>query len=214
MLAAKCESSVLPEITCTDVVFSADNTFGSQDMEAAEENLLSCLQWKLAIPTIFDFVELYSEILGIQNDQSLSSRRILCMMRYLSELVVQTTIHSSFLPSMVSSCIVVLSLFRLKDEANALGANLWPDQMVEITGYSWKSLEGCFNTMSPLLNDIFNTMPDLTIISRRYQKAIRENVASVHIPIITSFTELTTYREEQRRQLCLSASATSTDSTG
>jgi transcription initiation factor TFIIIB Brf1 subunit/transcription initiation factor TFIIB len=191
LLASKCESSASPGISSSDISFSADNTFSSEDVLEKENVILSALRWKLAIPTIHDFVQLYIRKLGLER------RRVAWMMKYLAELALQSPIHESYLPSKVAACVVVLALYCLGSE-NA-NVELWSREMEELTGWSWQSLESCLVTLSTLLHDVSTTLPQLSIISRRYRKVTRGSVANVHVPRISSFAALTVSREQHQQ---------------
>jgi hypothetical protein len=155
-------------------------------MKQVEELLLCSLHWKLAMPTILDYVELYIQFLPFVD------QRTAWVMRYFSELALQAPIHSLYLPSKIASCIVVLALYCLKEEEGANTVELWTREMEEFTGFTWQSLEGCLVTLTALLEDIRNTMPELSIIGRRYRKLARGSVAVINIPRVSSLAMLST----------------------
>ena len=150
------------------------------------ENAILCqLDWKLAFPVVLDFVLAYAKVLGVHENNQLA-----WMMRYFSELALQTPVYLAYLPSMIGASVVVLSSFCL-----GLEADPWPMSLEEASGYSWNDLEACTVALCRHLEDVRSTMPDLIMIARRYRKQDRANVAEIAIPSIRSFATLTAYRQ-------------------
>lgn len=164
-------------ISKTDLAFCADNIFDRNDVLIAQVAILRGLDLRLSYPTCLDFVELYSNVIDLEE-----SRRL--MSRYIAELALQCQINLKYPPSLVASCVVALALFCVGT------AELWPTVLEETTGYSWLDLEQCMVTLSSDIHHVRSTIPELKIITRRYRRSLNGGVALVHIPRITSFATL------------------------
>jgi hypothetical protein len=161
-------------ISKTDLAFCADNTFDRNDVLIAEEAILRGLDWRLSYPTILDFVELYADVLDLEEHNRF-------MPRYVAELALQCQIYLTYQPSLVASCVVALASFCVGT------TELWPAVLEEATGYCWLDLEQCMLALSSDIHHVRSAMPELRIIMRRYRRAQNGRVALVQIPKITSF---------------------------
>jgi transcription initiation factor TFIIIB Brf1 subunit/transcription initiation factor TFIIB len=179
-IACKCFET---RLTKGDLVFSADNMLNANDVAIAEEVILHELDWKLSYPTIHDFVEMFTDELGLEEESK--QRR---MARYISELALQSQVYLSFKPSLIASCVVALALVAVGS------ADPWPDGLKQATGYSWNDLELCMMALSSGIHHVSATMPELKIISRRYRKTQNGRLSLIHIPRITLFASLRTPR--------------------
>jgi len=179
-IASKCDEN---ELSKSDLVFSADNTFGLADVARAEKVILYELGWKLSYPTILDFVELMCDAIDLK--ESSKSR---LMARYIAELALQSQVYLAYRPSLVASCVVALAIFCVGT------TEPWPESLREATGYSWNDLEECMVALSSDIDHVRVTMPHLKIIARRYRKAQNGRVALIHIPRITTFAAMRTPR--------------------
>jgi Cyclin, C-terminal domain len=153
---------------------------------AAENMILSQLGWKLAVPVVLDFVLAYAKVLGLPENHE-----VLWMMRYIAELGLQTQIYLSYRPSMIAASVVALSCFCLPTE----GVGLWPVSLESESGYAWHILEDCTLALCRAIEEARATMPDLSMVFRRYRKPSRANVAGFAVPSIQSFATLTSFRE-------------------
>jgi hypothetical protein len=176
-IASKCDDRV---INCSDISFSADNSFNPEQIEKVEGIILQQLDWKLAFPVILDFVMAYGHVLGLGNHS-----RSFWMMRYISELALQSPIYLNYKPSLIAASVVVLARFCLQER------DLWPESLERESGYAWYDLEECIMALSRLLEDIRSSMPSLIMIERRYRQISRAMTANHWIPSVDSFASLT-----------------------
>jgi hypothetical protein len=184
--ASKCGGRA---IAVSDISFSADNVFNDEQLVAAEDIILQQLDWKLAFPTILDFVLAYARTLGLEENS-----RTFWMMRYIADLALQTLVCLTFQPSLVAASVVALSLYGLQE------GNVWPESLVRETGLQWHDLEECTVAISRELEEINLTLPDLMIVGRRYRQTSRRLVGVLAIPSISSFSTLTAYRARHLHQ--------------
>lgn len=184
--ASKCGERA---IEVSDISFSADNVFNDEQLVAAEDIILQQLDWKLAFPTILDFVLAYARTLGLEENS-----RTFWMMRYIADLALQTLVCLTFQPSLVAASVVALSLYGLQE------GNVWPESLVRETGLQWHDLEECTVAISQQVEEINLTLPDLMIIGRRYRKTSRRQVGELAVPSISSFSTLTAYRARHLHQ--------------
>jgi hypothetical protein len=149
----------------------SDNSFSANDLVRTEEYVLKQLEWKLAFPTSLGFLEAYGYALGLDKES-----KSFQMMRYISELALQSPIYLSYEPSMIAACSVVLARFCAQDN------ELWSDALQHQTDYSFEDLSEC------------------TIeLSRRYRKSTRGCVSEIAIPSISSFATMTAYQQRHAR---------------
>lgn len=183
-IASKCEGR---EINESDICFCADNTFEVSDVRKTEDTILLLLEWKLAFPTLLDFVKEYDELAS-----SKSSGRETSMKQFLSELALQCPVSLIYRPSTLAACIVSLSAYLTGIQP------IWPRELEEITGYKWFDLEDCMLELCDDLKWMETSMPELTMVHRRYHKHKRAWVAQgFSAPHISSFNTLTNQRNKR-----------------
>ncbi|CAJ1942626.1 unnamed protein product [Cylindrotheca closterium] len=185
-IASKCSSK---EISGSNICMCSDNSFTVAVLARTEEYVLTKLGWKLAFPSSLDFLNQLRVILDLDKDS-----RMFQVMRYVSELALQTKLYVHFEPSMVAATAVVLSNYSLDNQ------ELWSDELEGHTTYSLEDLAECTIAMSRLLQDVRHRYPNLIIIDQRYRKASRGCVAEISIPIIPSFASLVSYQQTRSRQ--------------
>lgn len=167
----------------------SDNSFSAQELQQTEEYVLCQLEWKLAFPTCIDFLDvLGSAILSLPKDC-----RTFQMMRYISELTLQSPIYLRYEPSMIAASCVVLARFCVQDDM------LWDDCLEEQTSYSLLDLSECTMEISRLLDYIKSRFTDLIMIGRRYRRSTKRCVSQISIPVISSFATLSAYQGGRRR---------------
>ena len=181
LIASKCQ---MRAIRANDISFCADNWFNVDQLNDTEDYILQKLGWKLAYPTTLDFVNSYAQVLGLAND-SMS----LMMMRYIAELALQSSVYLAYKPSMIAACATVVARFCVQDY------EIWTEALELETNYSFQDLADCTTELSRLLDEVRSTMPDLIMISKRYRKVSRRNVAHFGSPVLPSFATLTAYHE-------------------
>lgn len=183
-IASKCSKA----ISCTDICMCSDNSFSANDLVRTEEYVLKQLEWKLAFPTSLGFLEAYGYALGLDKES-----KSFQMMRYISELALQSPIYLSYEPSMIAACSVVLARFCAQDN------ELWSDALQHQTDYSFEDLSECTIELSRRLDDIRSSFSHLIIIGRRYRKSTRGCVSEIAIPSISSFATMTAYQQRHAR---------------
>jgi hypothetical protein len=188
LIASKCNDV---SIKGSDISYCADNSFNGAQVTATEEFVLEHLEWKLAFPTPLDFVNAYARTLGLDMDGSAFSM----MIRYVVELALQSPIYLAYKSSIIAASAIVLARLCLPNDNL-----LWPQELQRETNYSLQDLRDCTMELSRMLDDVRSTMPELIMITRRYRKHPRWNVANVSIPSISSFAVLAAYQERQSRR--------------
>jgi serine/threonine protein kinase len=179
-IASKCEDDF--HVQCGNLVFSADRTFHVNDIIGLELKVLNTIEWKLSVPTIYDFVTLYMAAIDIQSESP-----IFWLSLYISELSLASTMHTEFSPSMVAACALVLSQYSLKTEF------VWSTKLELVTGYKWDDLSSCLLALSILLK-ARHDFQEVSIIDRRYSKLSRMNASETHIRVIDSSLQLEAMR--------------------
>eukprot|EP00980_Cylindrotheca_fusiformis_P028209 scaffold22586_cov138-Cylindrotheca_fusiformis.AAC.29 len=175
-------------ITCKDICMSSDNSFAANDLVTIEEYVLKQLGWKLAFPTSLGFLEAYGCTLGLDK-----GCRTFHLMRYFSELALQSEIYLSYEPSMIAASALVLARFCAQD------TELWSQELQDQTNYSLEDLSECTMEMSRSLEDVRSRFSNLIVVGRRYQKECKGNVSKISIPSIQSFVTLAAYQERHAR---------------
>lgn len=169
-----------------DIALCADNSFSEKDLMRVEEYILEQLKWKLAFPTTLDFIDVFCNALGLEEDNT-----SLQMMRYISELTLQSPIYLAYKPSVIAASCVVLARFSVQQE----DGDLWPEILANETNYSLTDLSDCTMDISRMLDHTRSRFPDLIIISRRYRTKTRGCVSKISIPSLPSFATITAYQE-------------------
>lgn len=161
-----------------DFRYCSDNLFTVQELGDAEEMVLCMLQWRLAQPTILDFLHAFSVHSDIGHD-----KREGHLIAYLADLALQSQIHVDLKASQIAACVAVLARFCLAVPENPL----WKDDYVAITGYSFD--EVCEGTviLSRRLDEVRTVAPNLRVIERRHRQ-------SVTIPLIATSSVLKSYQ--------------------
>lgn len=145
---------------------------------AAEEVILRTLDWKLACPGILDFVNQYIAVLELEKDGKEAM-----MVRYLSDLALQSNLYITYRPSLIAVCVMSLAF-------HCLGKNdIWPESLEKTSGYLWKDVKKCTLEFSACIDHMQSTMPSLQMIARRYRKSARHRVSYIRIPRLISLPE-------------------------
>ena len=160
-----------------DFRYCSDNLFTVQELCDAEAMILSMLQWRLAQPTILDFLGAFSEHSDIGNDHQEAY-----LMTYLADLALQSQIHVDLKTSQIAACIVVLARFCLAIPDKPL----WKDDYIALTGYSFDEVCDATVLLSRRLDEVRTCAPDLRVIDRRHRQ-------SVTIPLIATPSVLKAY---------------------
>ena len=163
-IASKCEDC--HHVLVGNLSFSADRTFNEADIIATERRVLDAIDWKLYLPTIYDFVRSYMNSIEVERGSQL-----FWVTLYISELALATPIHVEFKPSMIAACVLLLSRFTCKSQ------NIWPQYLETCVGYQWKDLSQCLLKLSSMLGRR-HSFDEISIIDKRYKKMSRMNVAN------------------------------------
>lgn len=141
-----------------------------------EEEVLEQFNWYLSSPTIHDFVTIYQEYLLDMNG--------LCfwVSQYLSELALQSTLYLKYPPSQIAASVVVLSRYCVYKK------NSFPTEIETLSGYSFSELGESIISLSSTYTIQNNR--DLKIISKRYEKHLRQRVGDLTIYEIKNSSDL------------------------
>ena len=176
------------QISPEDLVMSADTTFSSSELLRYGEIMVMQCDYKLARPTILDYVDLYATMVC-------NNPRAVWTMKYLAELALETSIYVKYRPSLIAACVVVLALYML-----GLETDMWPESLAEATGYEWENLEACTLDLSRMMEENMNAASTRAIIHHRYRAVDRGQVANQPVPRISSFFILTNHRQRMRER--------------
>lgn len=181
LIACKCNMHEMKEV---DFIRCSDNTFALEYLQKMEELVLETLKWKLALPTILDFVFSYVQLLKVERES-----RELIMMQYISELALQSQLHRAYRPSLIAAAVVALSRYSLGESKP-----LWTDTMEATTEYSEAEVFSCTVGLCNAIDEIRQRIPDHHVIQRRYLQPEAKRIGAVSIPARTSTVDLIAYQ--------------------
>ena len=180
-IATKCN---LGNMKAADFRYCSDNLFTVQELCDAEAMVLSMLEWRLAQPTILDFLGAFSEHSDIGCDNQEAH-----MMAYLADVALQSQIHLDLQPSHIAACITVLARFCLAIPENPL----WKDDYFALTDYTFDEVCEGVVVLSRRLDEVRTLAPNLRVIDRRHRP-------SVTIPLIASPSVLKAYQARMTKE--------------
>lgn len=160
------------------------------DVQAMADMLLQTLNFRLAFPTILDFVRSYTRHVLPNLDEKNTSDRSYWMIRQIAELALQTPIHLSYKPSRIAACVLVLGRYSVPESVVGM---LWPESLQQATGYSLLDLKSCLQELAGRLEEIRVQVPNLGMVTRRYRSLSRGGVAAVAIPPVHNFDFVTNF---------------------
>jgi hypothetical protein len=175
-------------IRSQDLSFCCDKRFNCGQIDGLEELILSTLNCKLALPTIYDFCHAFIDNLGVD-----ANSIEYWTLRYFADLALRSSSSIFFGPGMVAASVVVLARYCLGK------ADLWPSAVQEKTGFTLQQLESCILRLSRLNAEISVSLPGLLIIERAYRRSDRCEVANLPFPIVHSLDTLVQYQSAQRQ---------------
>ena len=180
-IATKCN---MGNMKAADFRYCSDNLFTVQELCDAEAMVLSMLQWRLAQPTILDFLGAFSEHSDIGHD-----KREAQMIAYLADLALQSQIHVDLKSSHIAACIVVLARYCLAIPENPL----WKGDYIALTGYTFDEVCDGAVIFFRRLDEVRTVAPNLRVIDRRHRQ-------SVSIPLIAASSVLKAYQARMTRE--------------
>ena len=168
-IASKCED--VSYIGVDDLVVCADKVYNGNDVLQLEEKVLTELDFRLAVPTVIDFLNTFIERLRQLNPSWPAIDADVHLARYFAELSLQDSNFIQNLPSQVAAAAVVLALYYThRDVVEA--------QVISTTGYSMKDLEECIMKLRRTHLDVASTT-QLVVIKKRYETARFMRVAFI-----------------------------------
>lgn len=174
-IATKCN---MANMRPADFRYCSDNLFTVEELCDAEAMVLGVLQWKLAHPTIIDFIHAFTEHSDIGRESSEAR-----MIAYLADLALQSYIHVELNASQIAACIVVLARFGL----SIPGQPLWKKAYVQLTGYTFDQVCDGVVALSRRLDEIRLLVPNLRVIDKRH-------LPNLTIPSVASTAVLKSYQ--------------------
>ena len=175
-IASKCVDDI--HVHAASLSFSADRTFDQADIFALEHKILDSIEWKLSMPTIYDFATCYLEMNGIQSDSTL-----FWLTLYICELSLESTMHLDFSPSMIAASASVLAKYSCQE------SELWTENMATFAKHTWVDLKKCILKLSQEIA-LRRGNQQNSMIYRRYSKSTRMRASAEHIKQIQSFAQL------------------------
>jgi cyclin A len=149
-IAAKYQEIYPPDVT--EFCYITDDTYSKRQVLRMEQLVLSVLNWNVAPPTAYFFVNFWAGLAGC-------GPRTTAMAQYLTELtMIDGEAFMPFAPSIIASAAVALA-------RHTLGMAAWEDEpMVSKTGYSVEDFKECLIR----LHETFERAPEMA------QQAVRE----------------------------------------
>lgn len=171
-IASKCEDDV--HVHVDNLSFAADRTFNQADIIALEHKVLDAIEWKLSIPTIYDFAMCYMDRIKVQSDSE-----HFWLTLYICELALESTIHNEFQPSIIAASASILARYS---------SNMQPI-WTKVMGTHPNQSE-CLVKLSVLLEARQSFHHETSMIERRYSKPSRMSVTKICIKTICSSAQL------------------------
>jgi len=149
-IAAKYQEIYPPDVT--EFCYITDDTYTKRQVLRMEQLVLSVLNWNVAPPTAYFFVNFWAGLAGC-------GPRTTAMAQYLTELtMIDGEAFMPFAPSIIASAAVALA-------RHTLGLAAWEEEpMVTKTGYSVDDFKECLIR----LHETFERAPEMA------QQAVRE----------------------------------------
>lgn len=168
----------------SDFVYCSDHLFSLSALGTTEAVVLEILDFRLAQPTIMDFIEAFE---ASSTDIGLNKLEWL-LLRYLAQLALQSQIHRYYEASFIAACIVVLARFCSPEKLP-----LWKDGYEEVIGYKFDKVCDGVVTLSTCLEDIRVLVPNVDVIERKFLRLAEGDHDGV-VPSITSSSMLHAYQ--------------------
>lgn len=171
----------------TQLNSSWDPPVSVADIQQEALTILQSCNYRLAFPTVLDFVLRFAKLLGI-HDESV----VIWRLRYFSEIALFSPPHLSRDASEVAVCVVVLALSELEDQ------DLWPDELGHATGLEFSELEHCMVALCSWF-DFAQSTPINRSVETKYRSVRRAEVGLQAVPVVSSFSTLEVRRARFRQ---------------
>jgi len=143
LVASKYEELIAP--TIQDFVNLGDDTFTKDDVLAFEFRLLAALDFDVAVPTMYRFLERYHSLVSCHEDDVNRSYKVFLLATYLADLCLHELKLNKWKPSLLASAILYLTHKMLKV------ADPWPAEIIKQSGNSELLVRDCARDICPLL---------------------------------------------------------------
>ncbi len=187
-IASKCED--VSYIGVDDLVVCADKVYKPEDVLALEEQVLNSLDFRICVPTVVDFLNVFVIRLQYSAEEdaictvtprnaAVSPKQEKAMQvsiethtlaRYLAELSLQELSFISRMPSLVAAACLVLAVFNQREHVE------W-SRVTAVTGYTASELCDCVNQLRVVHVEARFTS-QVQVILRRYQRPDNFGVAN------------------------------------
>ena len=115
-LASKMNEIYSPEIN--DYVHVSDNNYSVEELEEAERKVYDILNHKLIVPTLYNFVELYINLLKRNNNFTWTEDEQYLTNGIISFISMISTSSLKYLPSLIALCSIIVSKEYFDQETN------------------------------------------------------------------------------------------------
>jgi len=188
-IASKCED--VSYIGVEDLVVCADRVYEEQDVLKLEEEVLNTLDFRICVPTVIDFLNIFIVRLGFgeeedemctelaPGDKHLAridvSKKARILSQYMAELSLQEYFFMWKMPSEVAAAALVLALYYTDAVTSFFP---YEERLIATTGYSLADIRESVEQLkeahieAPLKHT-------LTVIKRRYQRDVLCKVAFI-----------------------------------
>ena len=158
-IASKCED--VSYIGVDDLVVCADKVYNGNDVLQLEEKVLTKLDFRLAVPTVIDFLNTFVERIHELNPSWPAIGTDVHLARYFAELSLQDSNFIQNMPSLVAAAAVVLALHYTHRK-------VVEEQILSTTGYSLQDLKQCILKLRRTHLEVASTT-QLVVIKKRYE---------------------------------------------
>lgn len=185
-VACKFEEIYPPEVR--DCVYITDNAYSREDVLTMEQSILSVLDYQLCRPTGYHFLTRYLYIIH-------ASEKTRHLAFYYAERNLQEPILFNHKPSQLMSAALYAALafdvqencrYESDDEENASTLRIWPDLLIEETGFDESDLLPIAKVMLKHVSEepVTTSMRHLIAAKKKYLNDKFFNVAELPLPAL------------------------------
>lgn len=167
-IASKCED--VSHIGINNLAFDDadnENSFDATDILHTEEMILSALDFDIYIPTIIDYIHIYTNCIP----EMIGDVRFTFFAKYLAEICLVNWKFLRYAPSRIATSICVYSFLCLGH------ADYFPLTLANLSFYLYDDLSECLQAVQKA--HILMSQHTMATVHRRYSKPENGNVAQI-----------------------------------
>lgn len=169
-VASKYEEIYPPDVF--DFVRITDNAYGSEEVFECEEALLKQLGYRVACPTVYQFLMRFIKASGSTSKET----------EYFANYIIDRTLQEykmiKFLPSQIAASAVFIARNQLNEQP------FWHTTLEYHTKYNLACLEPCIQEIKQIIWSSFHEigkMSKLNAVNRKFNKEKYLGVAVIHL---------------------------------